>query len=311
MELPSGTILGPYESREDWLLARKLGLGGSDIGAILGMSTYTSPLEVFYSKTLDQPEREVSEWASIGRDIEPFIVDQWIARERVIEGVYTDLIAIQSQTFPFLLHSPDFLVVDGGEVLAGGEVKNVRSDAGWDPIPPFYAAQVQHGLLCSGLDRWVVVALVAGQKLITREVEPDRELQGRIALEGERFWLDHVLANVPPEPDGSESSRRALERRWEASQDSVAEVTEEDWLAIKNLTERRDRAEKDLAKAKQTVMAKMGDKEIARTPDGRKVATWKVSTRTAVDTKRLKEEAPEIAKKFSTTTPTRMFRPNL
>ena len=43
-------------------------------------------------------------------------------------------------------------------------------------------AQVQHGLLCSGLDRWIVVALVAGQKLITREIEPDKEFQGRIAL---------------------------------------------------------------------------------------------------------------------------------
>src|ERR1700676_4969296 len=123
--LPGGTALGPFSTREEWLAARRLGLGGSDIGAILGMSTFTSELEVYYSKVEDLPEREVSEEAEIGRDIEGFILSQWARRYNPDGYIDDSLVAIQSDTFPFLLHSPDALlceVVIGA--TAGIEVKN-------------------------------------------------------------------------------------------------------------------------------------------------------------------------------------------
>lgn len=310
LELPGGTILGPYESREDWLEARKLGLGGSDIGAVLGLSSFSSPLEVFYSKT-EGYQREANEAMEIGSAIEPWILDRWFDSEyRRSENVMDDLVIIQSNTFPFLIHSPDGLLHDRDEVLAGVEIKNIRSDYHWDPLPDFYMAQVQHGLLCSGLDRWIVVALVGGQRMITREIEPDREMMGRIALEAEKFWTAHVLPNVPPEPDGSESASEALNRRWGASQDVSVEIPEADWMNLKHQSDRLKRAEKDYAKAQQVIKSKMGDHERAEV-NGEKVATWKVSTRTSVDTKRLREELPDVAKKYEKTSPTRIFRPSL
>ena len=109
IELPGGTILGPYETREEWLEARKLGIGGSDIGALLGLSQFKSPLQVFYEKT-EGATQEVNEAMEIGAAIEPWIRQQWIASGagvRVHDMVYSDLVTIQSQTIPFLLHSPD------------------------------------------------------------------------------------------------------------------------------------------------------------------------------------------------------------
>ena len=314
IELPAGTILGPYETRDEWLAARRLGLGGSDVGAVLGMSTYTSALEVYYSKVGESPEQEPTEAMEIGRDIESWILDRWASMSQPIGGwVYPQLIAIQSKTFPFLLHSPDALIVseDHSEAIAGVEIKNVRSDHGWDPIPEFYYAQVQHGLLCSGLDRWIVVALVAGQKLITREIEPDKEMMGRIALESEKFWVDHVLKQKPPAPDGSESASRALRGRWGASQDTVATVRDGDFARLKECTQMAKMWETERDKAAQIIQAEMGDAERAETGDGEKVATWRTSTRTTIDTKRLRTEAPELAKKYEKVSPTRVFRPNL
>ena len=318
IELPKGHILGPYETRDEWLQARRLGLGGSDVGAVLGMSTYTSALEVYYSKTGEiEEEQEPTEAMEIGRDIEGWILEQWEKREGLY--AFNQLVIVQSQTFPFLIHSPDALLLDAvGDgstehyrAYAGLEIKNVRSDAGWDPIPEFYYAQVQHGLLCSGLDRWIVVALVAGQRLITREIEPDKEMQGRIALESERFWVDHVLKKVPPEPDGSQSASRALRGRWGTSQDTVAHVSDGEWSKLKESVEMVKMWETERDKAIQIIQAKMGDAEVAKTVDGEKVATWRTSTRTTIDTKRLKSEAPELAKKYERVTPTRTFRPNL
>ena len=310
IELPGGTIQGPYETREDWLEARRLGIGGSDIGALLGLSTFTSELEVYYSKVELTPEDEPNEAMSIGRDIEDWVLERWMRREQC--WVNSELVTIQSNVFPFLIHSPDALLLDEAlRVIGGVEVKNIRSDQAWDPLPEFYMAQVQHGLLCSGLDRWIVIALVGGQKLITREIEPDRELQGRIALAAERFWHTHVLPGVPPDPDGSESAMRALRSRWEVSEDDIAIVPDSDLVSLKHLNDRLHRAEKDYNKACGLIQAKMGPKEHARLADGTKVATWKVSSRKTVETKRLREEMPDIAKKFEKVTPTRVFRPNL
>lgn len=298
MKLPAGTILGPYESRTEWLEARRSGLGGSDIGALLGLSTFSSELEVYYSK-VDGTEPEVTEAMEIGRNIEPWILRQWDSEYSLVD----DLVIIQSDERPYLLHSPDALG-DG----FGVEVKNIRSDHNWDPLPEFYMAQVQHGLLCSGLERWIVVALVGGQKLITREIEPNRELQGRIVEAAERFWNAHVLPKVPPEPDGSESAKRALERRWDASEGSY-DLEPELWATYKVKKTVLEAAEKDLHKAQQRIQAAMGESEVALV-DGRKVATWKVGTRKSVDIKRLRDEEPKLAEKYEKVSSTRIFRPS-
>ena len=308
MELPGGTILGPYETREAWIEARRGGIGGSDIAAILGLSTFTSELEVFYSKVGESPERGVSERMDIGSAIEPWIVDRWLEQNPQY-GLVRDLLIVQSNDYPFLLHSPDALgesLDDPGRNYFGVEIKNIRSDHNWDPLPEFYMAQVQHGLLCSGLDRWIVVALVAGQKLITREIEPDREMQGRIALAAERFWNAHVLPGVPPEPDGSDSAKRALERRWDTSEGRL-DVGPGVWLSFQAAKDRKEKYEKEFYKAQQVLQQAMGDAEILIF-EGKKVASWKVSTRTSIDTKRLREEDSALAKKYEKTVPTRIFR---
>ncbi|MDA4120121.1 MAG: hypothetical protein OK436_05995, partial [Thaumarchaeota archaeon] len=261
---------------------------------------------VFYEKTQGS-ELDISERMDIGSKIEPWIVDRWLESNPDV-NLLRDLVIIQSNTFPFLLHSPDAIGEEypNGGIYFGVEIKNIRSDHNWDPLPEFYMAQVQHGMLCSGLDRWIVVALVAGQKLITREIEPDREMQGRIALAAERFWNTHVLPGVPPEPDGSDSSKRALERRWDTSE-GKCEIQASQWEWFQSVKDRKEKAEKEFYKAQQMLQQAMGEAEILTFED-KKVATWKVSTRTSIDTKRLREEDSALAKKYEKTVPTRIFR---
>lgn len=44
--IPDITIL----TKEEWRERRKAGIGGSDVGIILGMSKYMSAFELFYNK---------------------------------------------------------------------------------------------------------------------------------------------------------------------------------------------------------------------------------------------------------------------
>lgn len=313
IELPAGTILGPYDNRDDWLEARKQGIGGSDVASLLGLSGFGSPLKVFYQKVEGATE-EPTERMEIGLEMEPVILERWerksgLFTDRRME-IYDKLIIIKSEDHPWLLHSPDALLLEDGQVIAGIECKNIGTDHGWDPLPPFYASQVQHGLLCSGLDKWIVLARVGGSRQIVREVYPDLEMQGRIIAEGERFWNDHVLTGIPPDPDGSEADTEALNGRWDTSGGSV-EIADY-WLRnLRRSVEAKDKADRGLAKVQQRIKVLMGDAEKAVTPDGVKVATWKVGTRSAIDVKRLRDEDPELASKYEKTSPTRVFRPNL
>ena len=269
-----------------------------------------SAYEVYCSKLPDAEERNPSDIMDMGREIEPWILEQWVRRYDPPASIFSDRVLIQSTEFPWLIHSPDALATTiEGDALWGVEIKNTRNDYNWDPLPEVYAAQVQHGMLCSGLDHWTVVALVAGQKLKVVEVDADREFQGRIAVAAERFWLDHVRLNKPPAPDGSESASRALQSRWEPSGGKV-ELPVELWNMYRDAADMAKFYKSRESELAQQIQAEMEDAETA-TLDGEQVATWKLQTRKSVDVTRLRQEAPEVAKKYEKTSSSRVFRPKL
>jgi putative phage-type endonuclease len=312
MQLPAGQILG-FETEDDWLRARQRGIGGSDIAAILGLSKpgFTSALQVYYEKTTPiDTHRVSSEEMETAKALEPWVIEQWQKRMQIPVLEIGQKVIIQSDTYPFLLHSPDSLVFerDGEDPVEGLEIKTIRSDRYWDPIPPYYMAQVQHGLLCSGLDKWNVCALVSGQRLIFREVYPDKEMMGTIALRAEQFWNDHVMKGIPPEPDGSDSAGKALQRQWGSSAGTV-DIDPELWEAWADMDVRVAQDTRELKRIQQKIQLQMGDHEVAYA-NGERVIDWKVSTRRSVDVKRLRAEAPDTAEKFMRTDTTRMFRPH-
>ncbi|CDN43729.1 hypothetical protein BN871_DK_00010, partial [Paenibacillus sp. P22] len=67
-----------------------------------------------------------------------------------------------------------------------------------------------------------------------------------------------------------------------------------------------DAAEERLEAAKNALKAEMQDAEAALF-SGEKVVSWKSSSRTALDTKAVKAELPEIFEKYSRTSSSRRF----
>ena len=61
----------------DFLTNRRKGIGGSDIAAILGVSKFKTALEVYLSKTTDQPEQQ-GEHLYWGHALENPIIDRFI-----------------------------------------------------------------------------------------------------------------------------------------------------------------------------------------------------------------------------------------
>lgn len=202
------------EDREAWLKARRSGIGGSDAAAIMGLSPYTSALEVYASKVSSEPMPEDdSEYLVWGREFEGPILNQYARRtgRAVMRGGEL----LQSKRHPFLLVTLDASQQsDGAEWAAGPgvvEVKTTADASRWkDDVPMEVQVQVQHEMLVTGAVWATAVVLPFPQrKLAWQDVTPHTAFQATLLEACEEFWR-RVERREPPLTDRSDSARRAL-----------------------------------------------------------------------------------------------------
>lgn len=184
-------------SRSEWLEVRRQGIGGSDVGAILGINPYKSPVQVYREKIGEVGEQEDNEAMEHGRDLEGYIRIKF--QQRTGKKVTKMPFVYQHPTHPFLLANIDGWVVDEN---AGLECKNVsewrRNEWENNQVPNEYKLQCNHYMSVMGADRWYVCAFIGGNKIEIREIERDQELIDTIEQRLEEFWTNHVLAKTPP-----------------------------------------------------------------------------------------------------------------
>lgn len=203
----------PYgAAREEWLRVRRLGLGGSDCSAVMGMANekYASPYTVWEDKTgrgVEVDETESMRWGNL---LEPVIRAEAMQR---LGLTFTLPGTLRSLTRPWQQTNLDGLASDGGII----ECKNTGQwmSADWnEQIPDHAELQVQHNMAASGASHAWVLGLVGGCRLHIAHVERDDAFIELINDEEYRLWHDHVLTDVPPPMDPSDATRAALVRRF-------------------------------------------------------------------------------------------------
>lgn len=70
-------------SREEWLEERRKSLGGSDMGAVLGLNRYRSPYTVWAEKTGRIGEEPDNEAMRQGRDLEQYVASRFEEASRL------------------------------------------------------------------------------------------------------------------------------------------------------------------------------------------------------------------------------------
>lgn len=304
---PTARLLLPAGAPENvWRAVRQQGAGGSDVAAILGMDPHRGPLHVWLEKTGQaRPERDarLERSARRGHRLEG-LVAEFFAEETgltVLDSPGT----LQHVDHPHWIANPDRLTVPHGgahrDDLGVLECKSrtwrsARSE-GWngDEAPDRPAIQTHWYVTVTGYQYGHVAGLI-DDDLVWFRLERDEELCGLLADAVDRFWHDHVVAGVPPEPDGSHATTDLLARLWEARPEAVAEV---DPAATAELVTQR-RALKDriaglsdeLAAVENRMKAQLGDAEIA-VHLGRELYSWKANGNLA--TARFTADHPELA----------------
>ncbi len=296
--------------KREWLRYRKGGITGTDAGAITGMNPYISAFQVYQDKISETFSDEDNESMRQGRDLEEYVAERFTEatglKVRKANGIY------QNEKHPIMLADFDRLIVGQKAGLECKTVSPYSADKWKDgEIPLHYQMQVQHYLAVSGYDCWYVAALIFGREFIVRKIERDEDIINNLIRIEEHFWESYVIPRNMPKPDGTERCSELIAKMYYKSEN---EKTVE-LYGFKEALERRsellaliNKMEQEKQAIEQSIKLEMQEAAYANA-DNYKISWTSVDSK-RLDTKRLKEEQPDIFERFSKTITSRRFSIN-
>ena len=310
-------------NRQEWLSERRKSLGGSDMGAVLGMNSYTSPMAVWMDKTGRLPEKEQTEWMRLGTDLEDYVAQRFCEASGL--KVIKDSTTWRNSKHPHLHMNPDRRVV--GQ-KAGLECKivsqlNEKKYRGGD-FPDSYYAQCCTYLCVSEFDRWYLGALILGEGIriyqmtrIPNDTKPDwciasvyvddEELKA-LSNTAEWFW-GYVEKDTPPPADGHPKTGEALFGLYPDSIDDTIGIGsfERDLDNYIRLKEQIKNIQMTIDSVENRIKAHLG--ECARGEGEKYKVSWKTQYRQTFDSKAFIADHPEMdVSKYFKKTGSRPFK---
>lgn len=198
--------LGMFDSGSaEWHELRSKGIGGSEIGTIMGLNPWESAFALWAKRTGQIPDPPLDGWSiRFGKAFEMPMLELWAQEHPEYEVFLTG--TWRHPVWEFLHANPDALARhrETGEWVVV-EVKTSRSN--WSETPPAYVAQVLHYMEVLNLNKAVIVA-VAGWNYEERWI-PYHQFQVDAQVSAaKRFW-QHLQNAEKPEWDGSKATYEA------------------------------------------------------------------------------------------------------
>ena len=179
----------------------------SEVGALCGVSRWTSPYQVWQRKVGMRPEATTNRAMLRGTILEPLV--GWSYHEETGVGLRPAEKFEVHPEFDRLGASVDFFADDGRVVEA--KTANPMAFKYWDGQPPMtYLLQMQAQLACTGREEGVIAVLV-GDDLHYWNVEKHEGAQGRILREAEALW-ELIDEGWQPKPDPVKDPAEVLHR---------------------------------------------------------------------------------------------------
>lgn len=294
-------------THEEWLKKRKNGIGGSDAGAICGLNPYRSPIAVYQDKTSTETDDTDSESMRQGRDFEDYVARRFM--EETGKKARRSNVIYKSMKHPFMYANVDRMIIGENAGLECKTASAYSADKWKDGhIPESYQLQCHHYMAVTGADAWYIAVIILGKDFLWHRIERDDDLIRNLISIESNFWNSHVIPKIMPEPDGSESSERLI-RQMTGKATSEKEIPlsgfDEQLKRRMEIAELMDKLDMEKKTIEQKLKLYMGDAEIAE--NDRYRITWKNSRTERLDTKALKQEQPEIYRKYARTTESRRF----
>lgn len=190
------------------------GLGGSDIAAIVGLSSYKTSFDV-YARITTGDTSKAGTRARLGNLAEPEILKDYCERNSFPLTAFERNVELAHPDKPHFRGELDALFRGNRGVeckLVGFRQADRWGEDGSDFIPDEYLCQVAWYTMLADLPYMDIAAWFDGGGDY-REFRYDRnaELEASLVEQADRFWTDHVLKGEPPSPAGAKAdSIRAI-----------------------------------------------------------------------------------------------------
>ncbi len=296
---------------DEKLQERKRYLGGSDCAAVLGLSRYGTPLSVWADKLDKLPKEDISQKLHIkmGNRLEEVVAELFTeetgkAVRRVSETFY-------HPKYPFLCANIDRRVVGEDALL------ECKTASGWlaeewkgEEVPIEYILQCLHYLAVTGKKEAYIAVLIGGnQQFVWKKVLRDEKLISDIIKKEVQFWNDFILTgNMPVQITKDDADTLyglyPLETEGKVLElDDTANRLCESLQAMKQDVKVLDG---QIDKTENEIRALLKDSETGESLNWK--ITWKAQESIRLDTKRIKDEAPELYTKYGAKTSSRVLR---
>ena len=313
---------------------RRFFLGGSDAAAVMGLSPWATPLELWREKTgrKDAPPpdpAQIRRWER-GHKLEPFIREMCIERLERDFGMTVELVACNARytdpEFPWMSCEIDFeLRITGtmpiGDELVAFDREHINVDAKsvtgfarkkWgreentEDVPIEYAAQFMFGMMLTGRRYCLVAALRSFDDVDLYWTVRDDETIAAMRPKLVSFWLDHVMADVPPDPMVFDD----IKALFPIDNGGAIEATPEIADKVAQFREIKQRI-KEFEEAEEALKFELAESispHARLTLGGRDLLTWNGQNDTRLDSTLLKAEQPDVWAEFARTKIVRVLR---
>lgn len=293
-----------------WQQNRAMGIGGSEVGALLGVDPYSTPYYIWERKTGRADGFEGNDYTRAGHLLEP-VIKQWFTEQTGLKIHPVEHYA--SPTHPWRRVTPDGIVGDHGLM----DAKNSRFEISPDEIREGkkmnWYFQIMWGIGIwnelhpqQPLTNGYIVWLGAGYQFQYLKFDYEQDVYEMMCEVVDHFWNEHVLTDIPPPPITREDILKAVGKVIPKAKELEGDYAEfyQQYVHAKSEIKKWEEVADEM---QQAIQLHLLEHDTA-TLNGKPVLTWKEQAATRLDSKRLKEEMPDIWQKYSATSKTRVFR---
>lgn len=279
-------------------------IGGSDAAAVLGISPWLTPYQLWLHK-VSPVVSEDTPATRRGKLLEPVVL-QMLEEEHGIVVAQRN-VRYFDQEHPFLASEVDAETADGTNI----EIKTVSpfkasewGDSGTDEIPVHYTAQAQHNLMVTGRVLCLFGVLI-GDDLRTYRVERDDAIISTLRQREIEFW-ENVRSLTPPPPSNLEdvAALFPLDNGESVEADETTEAAYRELVNLRRIMSELEAQQDVLVQQIQTAMGAAS----SLTGQGRTLAMWKAQKAVHFDQNRFRDSWPGTYNEFTKESEYRVFR---
>ena len=294
---------------------RPTGIGGTDISALLGLSPYKTPVQLWAEKVgRTSPSQRTDLHLRFGKYLEPFVANEYEAETGL--KTFSPPGPLFHKEHAYMFASVDRLVSGSSSdpVMKGVRVvadrilecktasafsKDEWGEIGTDQVPATYLLQCAWYLAITGCERADLAVLIGNADFRIYSIWRDLRLESLLLENASRFWHENVIGQIPP----SIKNRNDLQILFPSEEKEKCVEADHEMLELLNRY-RQSRVdavsiENYAEDIRLQVMSAMGPAQSVK-HEGELVASWRsVRPSSRLDLRALKYAYPEIVERFS------------